>query len=108
MALQAPQLWRGIAEHLAKSSPEVLVLIHPIHMTPTSHSQRALSVRYLSPLHAHNRALLVVHVCCRTAVSMSRADVPPSQAAIEDLTRQHGIKTSTVRACFARYMPSTL
>ena len=43
-ALQAPQLWRGIAQHLAKSSPEVLVLIHPIHMTPAAHSQRALSV----------------------------------------------------------------
>ena len=42
--MQAPQLWQGIAQHLAKSSPEVLVLIHPIHMTPTSHSQRALSV----------------------------------------------------------------
>lgn len=42
--MQAPQLWQGIAEHLAKSSPEVLVLIHPIHMTPTSHSQRAISV----------------------------------------------------------------
>lgn len=29
---------------MAKSSPEVLVLIHPIHMTPAAHSQRALSV----------------------------------------------------------------
>ena len=44
--LQAPQLWQGIAEHLAKSSPEVLVLIHPIHMTPSSHSQRAISVGF--------------------------------------------------------------
>ena len=42
--MQAPQLWQGIAQHLAKSSPEVLVLIHPIHMTPSSHSQRAISV----------------------------------------------------------------
>jgi len=41
--LQAPQLWQGIAEHLAQSSPEVLLLIHPINMT-SSHSQRALSV----------------------------------------------------------------
>ena len=40
---QAPQLWQGIAEHLATSSPEVLVLIHPINMS-SSHSQRALQV----------------------------------------------------------------
>ena len=61
LALQAPQLWRGIAEHLAKSSPEVLVLIHPIHMTPTSHSQRALSVGHLSPL--HDRTSTSPHSC---------------------------------------------
>ncbi|BDA45723.1 hypothetical protein COCOBI_07-5100 [Coccomyxa sp. Obi] len=39
--VQAPQLWQGIAEHLATSSPEVLVLIHPINMS-SSHSQQAL------------------------------------------------------------------
>ena len=92
MALQAPQLWRSIAEHLAKSSPEVLVLIHPIHMTPTSHSQRALSVGHLSPLHAHTVALLAVRACCRIAGSMPHADASPLQAAVESLIRQPGSK----------------
>ena len=69
LALQTPQLWRGIAEHLAKSSPEVLVLIHPIHMTPSSHSQRALSVGHLNPLLAHKRP----HCACACAAGLFRA-----------------------------------
>ncbi|KAK9903998.1 hypothetical protein WJX75_002185 [Coccomyxa subellipsoidea] len=39
--VQVPQLWQGIAEHLAEASPEVVVLIHPINMT-SSHSNRSL------------------------------------------------------------------
>jgi hypothetical protein len=43
MHAQVPQLWQGIAEHLAEASPEVVVLIHPINMT-SSHSNRSLQV----------------------------------------------------------------
>lgn len=47
MRAQVPQLWQGIAEHLAEASPEVVVLIHPINMT-SSHSNRALQVIFVS------------------------------------------------------------
>jgi hypothetical protein len=51
---QAPQLWQGIAEHLSKSSPEVLVLVHPIGMNTSSHSHRALKVISLELLEHPN------------------------------------------------------
>lgn len=38
------QLWRGIAEHLGKSSPEALVLVHPIAMGPETTTARAVQV----------------------------------------------------------------
>ena len=35
-------MWQGIAEHLAKATPEVLVLVHPIHLIKDS-AKRAVS-----------------------------------------------------------------
>jgi hypothetical protein len=45
---QAPQLWHGIAQHLGQAAPDVLVLIHPMHMAPAQHSHRALQVQLLT------------------------------------------------------------
>lgn len=42
---QTPQLWQGIAQHLAQTHPDVLVLLHPMHMAPAAHSHRALQVK---------------------------------------------------------------
>ena len=36
------QVWQGIAEHLAQATPEVLVLVHPIHLIKDS-AKRAVS-----------------------------------------------------------------
>ena len=35
------QVWQAIAEHLAKALPEVLVLVHPIHLVRDSAQQVA-------------------------------------------------------------------
>ena len=48
---QAPQLWHGIAQHLGQAAPDVLVLIHPMHMAPAQHSHRALQVAPPLPTH---------------------------------------------------------